>query len=149
MTEDILLPDLPSEDAPTLETAVSSTTGGMSEEPSQEEGTLEPQVPQVSTETISVSGTPPPSARPRYLTAAKKCPRKEFQGKAKAVAKPKEPCQKPKWLTVLQEIRRLQMSFEDILPFAPFSRLVRELCQNLIEMRFTKEAKSCSNSFAL
>ena len=54
--------------------------------------------------------------------------------------KPKEPKQKHKWLTALQEIRKLQTSFEDILPFAPFARLVRELCRELVKMRFTKKA---------
>ena len=54
--------------------------------------------------------------------------------------KTKEPSRKPKRLTALQKIRKLQKSFEDLIPFAPFARLVRELCHELVEMRFTKEA---------
>ena len=54
--------------------------------------------------------------------------------------KTKEPSRKPKRLTALQEIRKLQKSFEDLIPFAPFARLVRELCHELVEMHFTKEA---------
>ena len=54
--------------------------------------------------------------------------------------KNKEPSRKPKHLTALQEIRKLQKSFEDLIPFAPFARLVRELCHELVEMHFTKEA---------
>ena len=72
--------------------------------------------------------------------AATKCPRKEFQGNVQRTVKPKEPCQKPKCLTALQEIRKLQTSFYDILPFVPFGRLVQELCRELVEMHFTKEA---------
>ena len=87
-----------------------------------------------------MSGTPPSVARLRLLTAAKKCPRKEFRGTAAQVAKTKEPSKKSKCLTALQEIRKLQTSFQDLIPFAPFARLVRELCSELVEMRFTKEA---------
>ena len=82
MTEDLPLPDLPVEAGQSVETAVSSTTGGLPEEASQEMPVPDPPVPQVSAETISTSGTPPPSARPRFPTAATKCPRKEFRGKA-------------------------------------------------------------------
>ena len=42
-------------------------------------------------------------------------------------------------LTALQEICRLQTTYKDILPFAPFARLIRELSQDLVEMRFTRE----------
>ena len=34
----------------------------------------------------------------------------------------------------------MQRTFDDILPFAPFSRLIRELSRELVEMRFTREA---------
>ena len=97
-------------------------------------------MPQDRTETVSISDTPPSVARPRLLTAAKKCPRKEFRGTAAQVAKTKEPSKKSKRLTALQEIRKLQTSFQDLIPFAPFARLVRELCSELVEMCFTKEA---------
>ena len=97
-------------------------------------------MPQDRTETVSISGTPPSVARPRLPTAAKKCPRKEFRGTAAQVAKTKEPSKKSKHLTALQEIRKLQTSFQNLIPFAPFTRLVRELCNELVEMRFTKEA---------
>ena len=95
--------------------------------------------PRVTIETVSTSGTPPPTARPRFPSAAKKCPRKEFKNK---LMKTKEPHEKPKHLTALCEIKKLQHSFEDLIPFAPFARLVRELCSDLVlrQMRFTKEA---------
>ena len=96
--------------------------------------------PQVSIETVLISGTPPPVAGPGFPTAAKKCPRKEFRDRSTRTVKTKEPSWKPKCLTALQEIRKLQKSFEDLIPFAPFARLVRELCHKLVEMRFTKEA---------
>ena len=96
--------------------------------------------PQVSVETVLISGTPPPVARPRFPTAAKKCPQKEFRDRSTRTVKTKEPSWKPKCLTALQEIRKLQKSFEDLIPFAPFARLVRGLCHELVEMRFTKEA---------
>ena len=148
MTEDLPMPDPSVGDGQSMEEAVSSTTGGQSEEVSQEVPTPEPQVPQVIAETISTSGTPPPSTRPKFPAAATKCPRKEFRGKAQQATKSKEPCRKPKRLTALQEIRKLQTSFEDILPFAPFARLVRELCSELIQMRFTKEAIQALRSSA-
>ena len=47
----------------------------------------------------------------------------------------------PQWsLTALQKIHRLQTTYKDILPFAPFARLIRELSQDVVEMRFTREA---------
>ena len=118
-----------------------------SEEPPAEEPCQTPVVPasarQVRSETISTSGTPPPLARPRVPTAAVKCPRKEFRGPTQRPKEQKEP-RKPKAsrirLTALQEIRRYQSSFKDVLPFAPFIRLVREICSGLLAMRFTKEA---------
>ena len=90
ITEDLPLPDLPA-DVQSAETAVSSTTGGQPEEVSQEGPEPVPPVPQVSAETISTSGTSPPSARPRFPTAAMKCPRKEFQGKAQRAIKQRSP----------------------------------------------------------
>ena len=96
--------------------------------------------PQFIAETVSVSGTPPPTARPRFPMAAKKCTCKEFRGQSAPTKKTKKARQKLKHLTALQEIKKLQKSFEDLIPFAPFSRLVHELCRELIEMCFTKEA---------
>ena len=143
MTEDLPLPDLPGETPPGVEATVSPPTDLNQEERSQKECTREEKedsVPQDRTETVSISGTTPSVARPRLPTAAKKCPRKEFRGTAAQVAKTKEPFKKSKCLTALQEIRKLQTSFQDLIPFAPFARLVRELCSELVEMRFTKEA---------
>ena len=151
MTEDLPLPDIPSEDPQNIEATVSSTTDAVTEECSQEEciqdknavpakDTPVVSTPQVSVETVLISGTPPPVAGPRFPTAAKKCPRKEFRDRSTRTVKTKEPSRKPKHLTALQEIRKLQKSFEDLIPFAPFARLVRELCHKLVEMRFTKEA---------
>ena len=95
--------------------------------------------------------TPPPLAGPRVPTAAVKCPRKEFRGATQRPKEHKEP-RKPKAskirLTALQEIRRYQSSFEDVLPFAPFIRLVRELCNGLRAMRFTKEALQALRSWS-
>ena len=124
MTEDLPVTEYPVSEEQNTEEAVSSTTGGQSEEASQEVLPPEPQVPNVIAETISTSGTPPPSTRPKFPAAAMKCPRKEFRGKAQRAVKAKEPRQRPRRLTALQEIRKLQTSFEDILPFAPFARLV-------------------------
>ena len=151
MTEDLPLPDIPSEDPQNIEATVSSTTDAVPEECSQEEHIQDEyavpaedipvvSTPQVSVETVLISGTPPPVARPRFHTAAKKCPRKEFRDRSTRTVKTKEPSWKPKHLTALQEIRKLQKSFEDLIPFAPFARLVRELCHELVEMRFTKKA---------
>ena len=146
MTEDLPLPDIPSEE---VEATISSTMENVLEKPRHEERSQEvvpvestpvaPE-PQVSAEAVSISGTPPLTARPRFPTAAKKCPRKEFRGQPATTAKVKEAHWKPKRLTALQEIKKLQKSFEDLIPFAPFSRLVWELCRELVEMRFTKEA---------
>ena len=63
MTEDLPLPDPPVEDGQSTEEAVSSTTGGQPEEVSQAKKahTRVTQAPQVTAETISTSGTPPPS----------------------------------------------------------------------------------------
>ena len=58
MTEDLPVPNPPVEDGQSVETAVSSTTGGQPEEVSQKMPVPEPQVPQVIAETISTSGTP-------------------------------------------------------------------------------------------
>ena len=159
MTEDLPLPDIPSKDSQNIEATVSSTTDAVPEECSQEEhiqdeyavpaeDTPVVSTPQVSVETVLISGTPPPVARPRFPTAAKKCPRKEFRDRATRTVKTKEPSRKPKCLTAFQEIRKLQKSFEDLIPFAPFARLVRELCHELVEMCFTKEAIQALRSSA-
>ena len=114
MTEDLPLPDLPTEEPANIE--VSFTTENIVEniehkECSQEEpispveSTLVASGPQVTAETVSTSGTPPPAAIPKFPTAAKKCPRKEFRGKSTKARKGKETHQKPKWLTALHEIK--------------------------------------------
>ena len=113
-----------------IEEAVTSTT----EEASQEKGM------KVTSETVSEVSTPPTTAHPRFPTAAMKCPRKEFRDLQKSTQQAKKPLQPPKTLTALQEIRKMQSTFDDILPFAPFSRLIRELSHELVEMRFTREA---------
>ena len=101
-----------------------------------------------SVETVLISGTPPLVAGPRFPTAAKKCPQKEFRDRSTRTVKTKEPSRKLKHLTALQEIRKLQKSFEDLIPFAPFARLVRELCHKLVEIHFTKEAIQALRSSA-
>ena len=151
MTEDLPLPDIPSEDPQNIEATVSSTTDAVPEECSQEEhiqdenavpakDTPVVSTPQVSVETVLIFCTPPRVAGPRFPTAAKKCPQKELRDRSTRTVKTKEPSRKPKCLTALQEIRKLQKSFEDLIPSAPFARLVRELCHELLEMCFTKEA---------
>ena len=96
------------------------------------------------------SDTPPPLARPRVPTAAVKCPRKEFRAtqRPKEHKEPRKPKARKIRLTALQEIRRYQSGFEDVLPFAPFARLVREICSGLRAMRFTKEALQALRSGA-
>ena len=85
MTEDLPLPDIPSEDPQNIDATVSSTMDAVPEECSQEEhiqdenavpaeDTPVVSTPQVSVETVLISGTPPPVAGPRFPTAAKKCP---------------------------------------------------------------------------
>ena len=117
-----------------IEEAVTSTTEGIPAEASQEEGM------EVTSETVSEVSTPPATAHPRFPTAAKKCPRKEFSYLQKSTQQAKRPLQPPKTLTALQEIRKMQSTFDDILLFAPFSRLIRELSHELVEMRFTRKA---------
>ena len=143
MIEDLPVPSSPNEVV--AATAISSP----SEEPPAEEPCQT--ASEVRSETISTSGTPPPLSRPRAPTAAVKCPRKEFRGTAKRVVKQKEPRKKKASktrLTALQEIRHFQSKFEDVLPFAPFVRLVRELCKEIRTMRFTKEALQALRSGA-
>ena len=115
--------------APTEE-AVTSTI----EESSQGEGM------EVTSETMSEASTPPVTACPRFPTATTKCPRKEFRDLQKSTSQARKPLQPSKTLTALQEIRKMQSTFDDILPFAPFARLIRELSHELVEMRFTREA---------
>ena len=117
-----------------IEEAVTSTTEGTSAEASQEEGM------EVTCKTVSEVSIPPVTICPRFPTAAKKCPRKEFRDLQKSTQQAKKPLQPPKTLTALQEIRKMQSTFDDILLFAPFSRLIRELSCELVEMRFTREA---------
>ena len=95
---------------------------------------------EVTSETVSEVSTPPVTARPRFPTAVMKCPRKEFRDLQKSTPQARKPLQPPKTLTALQEIRKMQSTFDDILPFAPFARLIRELSSELVEMRFTREA---------
>ena len=143
MIEDFPVPSSPNEEV------AATVTSSPSEEPPAEEPCQT--ASEVRSETISTSGTPPPLSRPRAPTAAVKCPRKEFRGTAKRVVKQKEPRKKKASktrLTALQEIRHFQSKFEDVLPFAPFVRLVRELCKEIRTMRFTKEALQALRSGA-
>ena len=134
MIEDILATELQPMVVAPIEEAVTSTTEGTPAEASPEEGM------EVTSETVSEVSTPPVTAHPRFPTAAKKCPRKEFRDLQESTQQAKKPLQPPKTLTALQEIRKMQSTFDDILPFAPFSRLIRELSHELVEMRFTREA---------
>ena len=119
-----------------VEEAVTSTTM----EPPEEASPMDETTPTMTSETLSEANTPLVHAHPRFPTVAKKCPRKEFHN-AKPVAEEAEtPLPPPKTLTALQEIWKLQCIYQDILPFASFSRLVQELSHDLVEMRFTKEA---------
>ena len=152
--EEGMIEDLPVPSSPN-EVEAATTPSSPSDKPPAEEPCQTPVAPisasQVQSETISIVGTPPPLARPRVPTAAVKCPRKEFRGPMQRPKEQKEP-RKPKAskirLTALQEIRHYQSSFEDVLPFAPFVRLVRELCAGLRTMRFTKEALQALKSGA-
>ena len=117
-----------------IEEAVTSTTEGTPAEAPQEEGM------EVTSETVSEVSTLPVTAHPTFPTAAKKCPRKEFRDLQKSTQQAKKPLQPPKTLTALHEIRKMQSTFDDILLFAFFSRLIKELSRELVEMRFTREA---------
>ena len=94
----------------------------------------------VTSETVMEINTPPAPARPKFPTAARKCPRKELREAKTSTPPVKTPLLPPKTLTALQEIRKMQSTFDDILPFTSFARLIRELPTDLIEVRFTKEA---------
>ena len=94
----------------------------------------------MTSKTVSEVNTPPATARPRFPTAAQKCPRKEYRCTSPPPQHQRKPLQPPWSLTALQEICELQTTYKDILPFAPFARLTRELSQDLVEMRFTREA---------
>ena len=80
------------------------------------------------------------TGRPRFPTAAQKCPHKEYRCASPSSQHRRKPLQPPRLLTALQEIRWLQTTYKDILLFAPFARLIRELSQDLVKMRFTREA---------
>ena len=94
----------------------------------------------MTSETVSEANTPPVTGRPRFPTAPQKCPRKEYRHASPPPQHRRKPLQPPWLLTALQEICQLQTAYKDILPFAPFARLIRELPQDLVEMRFTREA---------
>ena len=131
MIEDILAMELQPIVVAPIEEAVTSTTEGIPVEASPGEGM------EVTSETVSEVSTPPVTACPRFPTATMKCPRKEFRDLQKSTLQARKPLQPPKTLTALQEIRKMQSTFDDILPFA---RLIRELSIELVEMRFTREA---------
>ena len=134
MIEDILATELQPIVVAPIEEAVTSTTEGTPVEASPEEGM------EVTSETVSEVSTPPVTDHPRFPTATMKCPRKEFRDLQKFTPQARKPLQPPKTLTALQEIRKMQSTFDDILPFSPFARLIRELSSKLVEMRFTREA---------
>ena len=142
MIEDIPAMELQPIVVAPIEEAVTSTTEGTPAEASPEEGM------EVTSETVSEVSTPPVTACPRFPTAAIKCPRKEFRDLQKSTSQARKPLQPLKTLTALQEIRKMQSTFDDILPFAPFARLIRELSSELVEMRFTREAISAFQSGA-
>ena len=60
---------------------------------------------------------------PRPPTITTKCPRKEYHANEEVRWKPK----RPKALSVLREIWKLQEEVEPILPWLPFVRLIHEL----------------------
>ena len=99
-----------------------------------------PSLTTVTSETVSEANTLPVTGRPRFPPAAQKCPHKEYRHASPPPQHQRKPLQPPQSLTVLQELHRFQTTYKDILPFAPFARLIRELSQDLVEMRFTREA---------
>ena len=123
--------------AETAEGAVSSTTEEALEEAHQP---VEVETVGVTSETVMEINTPPAPAHPKFLTATRKCPRKEFREAKAPVPPAKTPLLPPKTLTAFQEIRKMQSTFNDILPFAPFARLIHKLSKDLIKVRFTQEA---------
>ena len=101
---------------------------------------VEAEAVRITSETVMEINTSPTPARPKFPTAAQKCPRKEFR-EARTVKPPGKTSLLPsKTLTALQEIRKMPSTFNDILPFAPFARLICELASDLIEVRSTQEA---------
>ena len=140
--DDGMVKDLPTAEHQTPvaelpEGTVSSTTEEALEETRQP---IEAETVGITSKTVMEINTPPALARPKIPTAARKCPRKEFRKARPATLPAITPLLPPKTLTALQKIRKMQSTFHDILPFAPFARLVRELSTDLIEVRFTKEA---------
>ena len=81
----------------------------------------------VTSETVSEANTLPVTGRPRFPTAAQKCPCKEYRCASLPPQHQRKPLQPPQSLTALQEIHRLQTTYKDILPFDHFARLIREL----------------------
>ena len=94
----------------------------------------------MTSEMVSETNTPLVTGRPKLPTAAQKCPHKEYRHVSPPPQHQRKPLQSPWLLTALKEICQLQTTYKDILPFAPFVRLIRELSQDLVEMRFTREA---------
>ena len=140
--DDGIVEDLPAAEPQALvveppEGTVSSTTEEALEEAYQP---IEAEAVGVTSETVMEINTPPAPATPKFPTAAQKCPRKEFREARITNPPSKTTLLPPKTLTALQEIRKMQSTFDDILPFALFARLICELASDLIEVRFTKEA---------
>ena len=94
----------------------------------------------VTSETVSEANTPPVAVRPRFPTTTQKCPHREYRHESPPPQHQRKPLQPRQSLTALQEIHQLQTTYKDILPFAPFARLIRELSQDLVEVWFTLEA---------
>ena len=139
--DDGMVEDLPAAEpqvpmAEPAEGTVSSTTEEALKEAHQP---IEAETVGVTSETVMEINTPPAPTKPKFPTATRKCPRKEFREARTSTPPAKTPLLPQKTLTALQEIRKMHSTFDDILPFAPFARLVRELSTDLIEVRFTKE----------
>ena len=116
-----------------------------------------PPTPTLFTETVAETVRPPlllarkamatpVRGVPHPPTIATKCPRKEYHANEEVRQKPK----RPKALTALREIWKLQEEVEPILPWQPFVRLIHELlftrgpyriqCQAIQALRAAAEA---------
>ena len=120
MTEDLQVEEPPPQATTPIEEAVTSTTMELPEEASPVDETT----PTMTSETVSEANTPLVHACPRFPTAAKKYPRKEFCSAKQVAEEAETPLPPPKTLTALQEIWKPQCTYQDILPFALFFRLV-------------------------
>ena len=72
------------------------------------------------------------------LTAATKCPCREFQQPSGEVARRKP--KKPKALSVLREIKKLQTEVEPIITWRPFVRVIHELLFNQGPYKIRRDA---------